>query len=106
MVSSSVYFTQYLHDHYLGHGVACGSVASGTLHLSALAAIASVLLELTQPTPTSPLMLSQMTTALVAVPLPQGEVTVKFLNVIFSQMAFGLELQVREATARPYLPDV
>ena len=88
-----------------------------------------MLFELTQSTPTSPLMLSQMTTAAVAVPLPQGDVTVKFLKVMFSQMAlmyishllrslkccilqeksdayFGLELHVREATARPYLPDV
>jgi hypothetical protein len=91
----------------LTHGVACGSVASGPLHLSALAAIASVLFELTQSTPTSPEMLSQITTALLwAVPLPQGEVTVKFLKVIFSQIAFGFELHVKEATARPYLPEV
>lgn len=91
---------------YLTHGVACGSVANGTLHLSALAAIATELFELTQSTPTSPLMLSHITTALLAVPLPQGDVTVKFLKVMFSQMAFGLELQVKDATARPYLPDV
>lgn len=96
-----------LHDLYLTQGVAWGSVANGTLHLSALAAIASVLFELTQSTPTSPLMLSHMTTALlVAVPLPQGDVTVKFLNVMFSQMAFGLELHVSDATTRPYLPEV
>lgn len=89
---------------YLIQGVACGSVANGTLHLSAFAAIASVLFELTQSRPTSPLMLSQMTTAGLAVPLLQGEVTVKFLKVMFSQMAFGLELQVNEATTRPNLP--
>lgn len=96
-----------LHDLYLAHGVAWGSVAIGTLHLSALAAIASVLFELTQSMPMPPLMLSHMMTAeLLAVPLPQGDVTVKFLNVMFSQMAFGLELHVSEATTRPYLPEV
>lgn len=104
---ASISLAQQLHDLYLTQGVAWGSVANGTLHLSALAAIASELFELTQSTPTSPLMLSHMTTALlVAVPLPQGDVTVKFLNVMFSQMAFGLELHVRDATTRPYLPEV
>lgn len=49
-------------------------------------------------------MLSQMMTAGLAVPLPQGEVTVKFLNLMFSQTALGFELQVKDATARPYLP--
>lgn len=100
------YGSSHPHGCYLTHGVASGNVANGTLHLSALAAIASVLFELTQSTPTSPLMLSHMTTALVAVPLPHGDVTVKFLKVMFSQIAFGLELHVKEATARPYFPDV
>ncbi|KUI68508.1 hypothetical protein VM1G_04323 [Cytospora mali] len=87
-------------------GLAVALVANGTLQVSALAATASLLLELTQPVPTPPLMLSQMMTALLAVPLPQGLVTVKFLNVMFSHTALGFELQVREATTRPYLPEV
>lgn len=89
----------------LYHGVGWGRVAKGAVHLSASAAIASVLLLGTQSVPRPPLMLSQMMTALfVVVLLPHGLVTVKFLKVMFSQTALGLELQVNLATARPYLP--
>lgn len=48
---------------------------------------------------------SQMITEL-SVPSLQGEVTVKFLKTMFSHTASGLELHVKRATARPYLPDV
>lgn len=88
------------------HGVASGNVANEVLHVSANAATASALVELTHGIPIPPLMLLQITTALSAVPLPQGDVTVKFLNTMFSQTALGFELQVRAATTRPYFPDV
>lgn len=84
------------------HGVGVGSTANGTLHLSFSAAFASALVESTQGIPIPPLMLLQMITG----GPPQGEVTLKFLNLMFSQTALGLELQVNEATTRPYLPDV
>ena len=84
------------------HGVGVGSSANGTVHLSARAAFASALVELTHGIPIPPLMLSQMMTG----GPPQGDVTLKSLNLMFSQTALGLELQVNEATARPYLPDV
>ena len=58
--------------------------------------------ELTQGIPIPPLMLSQIMTA----GPPHGDVTLKSLNLMFSQTALGLELQVNDATARPYLPDV
>lgn len=80
------------------------SVAKSTLHVSASAATASALVELTHGTPRS-VIPSHIITAL-SVPLPQGEVTVKFLKTIFSHTASGLELHVRRATARPYFPDV
>ena len=84
------------------HGVGVGSTASGTVHLSASAAFASALVELTHGIPMPPLMLSHIMTG----GPPHGEVTLKSLNLIFSQTAFGLELQVKDATARPYLPEV
>lgn len=79
-----------------------GNVANGTVHVSASAASASALVELTQGTPKS-VMPSQMTTAS---PVPHGDVTVKFLKVMFSHTASGLVLHVSRATARPYRPDV
>lgn len=82
------------------HGVGFGSVAIAVEHLSFNAAVASGLVDLTQGIPRSPLMPSQITTGSP----PQGVVTLKFLNLMFSQTALGL--QVRRATARPYLPDV
>lgn len=91
---------------YVLHGVASGNVANEVLQVSANAATASALVELTHGIPIPPWILLQITTALSVVPLPQGDVTVKFLKTMFSQTAFGFELHVREATARPYFPDV
>lgn len=83
------------------HGLTL-SVAKGAVQVAFSAAVASGLVELTHGTPTPPFMPSQMTTG----GSPQGLVTLKFTKVMLSQMALGLVLQVKRATARPYLPEV
>jgi hypothetical protein len=85
--------------HHRRHG-RLGSDAFFAAHFFASAAFAWLLVELTQGTPMSPWMPSQMTTGWP----PQGLVTVKFLNWMLEHTALGL--QVRRATALPNFPDV
>lgn len=77
-----------------------GSDAFFAVHFFARAALASLLVALTQGTPMSPWMPSQMTTGSP----PHGLVTVKFLNWMLEHTALGLH--VRRATALPFFPDV
>jgi hypothetical protein len=75
------------------------AVAIGTVHLAASAALASVLFDAMHGIPIPPLIPSQSITA-----GPHGEVTLKFLNLMLSQTAFGFVEHVNFATAVPYLP--